>query len=454
MSRAGRPQKPLPDTPAGAVSAELRRQREQAGLTYRDLADLTGYGLATVTAACSGRRLPSWKVTRACVAACGGDEVVMRGLYEQACAAEGRPVPEPAQAVTDPPDPARAVTPEQFIACMARLRAWAGNPSLAELNQRSGGHLPPSTISGVLRRKNLPRLDLVLRYATACGLPDPAVMKWKAAWENLKGSANRAGGAAGRGTSPEEQNPTGPAPPRPQPVPPPRRTTASSMIARVTALLLTVLFALAANPTWLPASAARPAAGPVTVTLQVSGPTYVLQRGLDRNGNRALAQTIAWASAQAPHQAERTISTPAGAQVFVGNLLDAGEDTQRDAQLQALFGAYLEALDLEGSGSISTTSLTLGGLPAGTAVGLLKGTGRSVQNCSTAQWYIASSLPLIPDSTVCIFRPASPGVASLLSIRQPSARAIALGIKCWYPEGLPGTAQSTAARADLAASVP
>ena len=63
-SRAGRTQTaPLPDDPVAMVSAELRRLRDQAGLTYRDLADLAGYSLATVTAACSGRRLPSWRVT-------------------------------------------------------------------------------------------------------------------------------------------------------------------------------------------------------------------------------------------------------------------------------------------------------------------------------------------------------------------------------------------------------
>ena len=160
-----RRQSPLPDAVVSAVSAELQRQREQAGLTYRDLADIAGYSLATVTAACGGRRLPSWKATRAIVEACGGDADAMRGLYEQACTAEGRPLPESAEAVTDPPDPAEAETPEQLVACMARLRSWAGSPSLAKLNLRSGGHLPPTTISGVLRRKSLPRRDLVMRYA-------------------------------------------------------------------------------------------------------------------------------------------------------------------------------------------------------------------------------------------------------------------------------------------------
>ena len=59
VSRPGRPQNPLPDGPAADVAAELRRLRERAGLTFRALADDSGYSLATATAALGGRRLPS-----------------------------------------------------------------------------------------------------------------------------------------------------------------------------------------------------------------------------------------------------------------------------------------------------------------------------------------------------------------------------------------------------------
>jgi hypothetical protein len=120
----------------------------------------------------------------------------------------------------------------------------------------------------------------------------------------------------------------------------------------------------------------------------------------------------------------------------------------------AQHAAYLEAIDLEGSGTISTTSLTLGGLPAGTAVGLLQGTGWSVESCSAAWWYIASSVPLIPDSTVCIFGPAVPGMASLLSMRQRSARAIALQINSLVPGRASGRRPVLRAGADLAVSAP
>ena len=61
------------------------------------------------------------------------------------------------------PTPGCTATPAQLVASMKQLRAWVGNPSLADLNRRSGGHLPPSTISGVLRGEGLPRRDLVVR---------------------------------------------------------------------------------------------------------------------------------------------------------------------------------------------------------------------------------------------------------------------------------------------------
>jgi DNA-binding XRE family transcriptional regulator len=209
-SQPGRPQTSLLDDPVAAVSAELRRLREQAGLTYRDLADRAGYSLATLVGASDGRRLPTWQVTHAYVVACRGDVDAIRSLYDQALTAEGRPVPDPSQAVADLPDPGRAATSAQLVASMKWLRMWAGNPSLAELNRRSGGYLPPSTISGVLRREGLPRRDLVIRYIRACGLPDSVVGQWASAWDRIKASGHTAEPASAGGESlPERQSDTG-----------------------------------------------------------------------------------------------------------------------------------------------------------------------------------------------------------------------------------------------------
>lgn len=298
VSGVGRPQNPLPDGPVAAVSAELRRQREQARLTFRDLADDAGYSLTTVTAACSGRRLPSWEVTRAIVAACGGDEDAMRVLYDRACTATGRPVPEPDRAVTDPPDPGKIITAAQLVDGMRQLRTWAGSPSLAELNRRSGGHLPPSTVSGVLRRAGLPRRELVLRYASACRLPGPAVSEWENAWDRIKGAEDTADRAAdGVHGSSEGQPDAGPAPPSTPP--------AASTIARAIAFLF--------KPFRL-----------MSFVCLMELVCFVLAPAFARPSSAPAV----------PEQA-----------------------------------------------TVSATALTLGGLPAGTEVGLLNGPGHSLANC-------------------------------------------------------------------------
>jgi hypothetical protein len=84
------------------------------------------------------------------------------------------------------PDPGAILDAAQFVEGLKLLRAWAGNPSLAELNRRSGGFgLPPSTVSEMLNRQKLPPLDRVQRYVHACGLNDDQVDDWKRAWEKI-----------------------------------------------------------------------------------------------------------------------------------------------------------------------------------------------------------------------------------------------------------------------------
>ena len=74
----------------------------------------------------------------------------------------------------------------QFVEGMKLLRARVGNPSLAELNRRSGGSgLPPSTVSEMLHRPKLPPLDRVQKYVRACGLNDDQARAWEDAWEKI-----------------------------------------------------------------------------------------------------------------------------------------------------------------------------------------------------------------------------------------------------------------------------
>jgi tetratricopeptide (TPR) repeat protein len=103
----------------------------------------------------------------------------------------------------DQPDPIADPGARAFTELLAELRRWAGQPSLRRLCQLGGtvrapsGHLvpalPPSTVSSVLRRKQLPRLDFVEAFVAAClrarrSPPDEiddAIDRWQRAWRDF-----------------------------------------------------------------------------------------------------------------------------------------------------------------------------------------------------------------------------------------------------------------------------
>ena len=186
-ARAGRPERPLDITggPTARLAGELRRLR--GSQTYRELADITELSIATLQAAAKGQRPPTWEVTRAFITACGGDEGKIRKLWEDSRTATGRPVSGDRVGSPPVPRPGEITSVGQLIAKMKQLREWDGNPSLVELNKRSGGfRLPPSTVSDMLRSQKLPRLELVLDYARAYGLDDEQVAAWEQAWHELE----------------------------------------------------------------------------------------------------------------------------------------------------------------------------------------------------------------------------------------------------------------------------
>lgn len=123
MPRAGRPERPL-HTTTGALAefaGELRRLRSPR--TYRELAAATGLSIATLRTAAAGERLPTWKVTRAFSAACGGEEGTVRKLWEDACVAAGHPIPGDYLPGQPPiPGPGEVTSPAQLVEMMSRLR--------------------------------------------------------------------------------------------------------------------------------------------------------------------------------------------------------------------------------------------------------------------------------------------------------------------------------------------
>jgi exopolysaccharide biosynthesis polyprenyl glycosylphosphotransferase len=188
VARVGRPERPLDVTsgPVARLAGELRRLRDSR--TYRELADITELSIATLQAATKGEKVPTWKVTHAFITACGGDEGMVQKLWEDARAAAGRPVPGDRPGPPPVPRAGEVTSVAKLIAMMKQLRRWDGNPSFAQLNERSGGfHLPPSTVSDMLRSQKLPRLELVSAYVRAFHLDEEQAAAWEQAWHELNG---------------------------------------------------------------------------------------------------------------------------------------------------------------------------------------------------------------------------------------------------------------------------
>ncbi len=76
------PEKPLsPDDSLAQFAEDLRQLRHHADdISYRSLAERVDVSPSALSQAASGRKLPTWNVTRAFVKGCGGDEKVW---YEQ-----------------------------------------------------------------------------------------------------------------------------------------------------------------------------------------------------------------------------------------------------------------------------------------------------------------------------------------------------------------------------------
>jgi transcriptional regulator with XRE-family HTH domain len=70
--------------PRAQLALRLRALRDGSGLTLRQVAARSGYSLAALSNAESGRRLPSWDLVEAFVRSCGSDPARWRQLWEVA----------------------------------------------------------------------------------------------------------------------------------------------------------------------------------------------------------------------------------------------------------------------------------------------------------------------------------------------------------------------------------
>jgi hypothetical protein len=81
---------------------------------------------------------------------------------------------------TGKPDPALACTAAEFVEAMRRMKRWTGwgYRQLEKRAAAAGQTLPRSTITAALTRDTLPREDMIVAFAHACGCDEEEAARW------------------------------------------------------------------------------------------------------------------------------------------------------------------------------------------------------------------------------------------------------------------------------------
>ncbi|RKE02891.1 helix-turn-helix transcriptional regulator [Streptomyces sp. TLI_171] len=224
-----------------ALATWLRQQRERLGTpSYKAMAKDSNLHPTVLSRAASGRTVPSWPVVEAYATLCGADLSEARRLWSKARYEQERRRRHERTSLASPAfkdkvralHEAEAVHPQVIVdfdaLCQAMIeaRARAGQPSLAELQQRAGrtpdgraNRLPASSLSAILRRRLPPRRDHVTAFTQALHLKPAAVADWEAAWDRAMDRTRRAGRRAAARTRSAPPPPPD-TPPTSDPAPP------------------------------------------------------------------------------------------------------------------------------------------------------------------------------------------------------------------------------------------
>ncbi|MDN3357349.1 hypothetical protein [Actinomadura sp. DC4] len=93
------------------------------------------------------------------------------------------------------PDPLLADTPEGFVAAMRAYHAWAGNPSLREMERRCAKQISYSTFRTMLNGGSLPaKLASVETFVRVLGGTTEDLQRWATAWRRIAMNGDEAGG--------------------------------------------------------------------------------------------------------------------------------------------------------------------------------------------------------------------------------------------------------------------
>ncbi|MEV2211190.1 helix-turn-helix transcriptional regulator [Streptomyces sp. NPDC050997] len=163
----------------------LRSGRDEAALTYEELATRTEYSADTLARAASGRSVPQkLAVVLAYAKACGRNAKEAERLWKQARRDEAR-----AQGVFSGHRSGVHISVVKDFAdlhsAIVDLYQDDGSPPLRTLDARLGGlgRLPHSTVGRVLKGSSTPSRSFVAAFAEACNVRKADLPEWTKAWD-------------------------------------------------------------------------------------------------------------------------------------------------------------------------------------------------------------------------------------------------------------------------------
>jgi hypothetical protein len=167
------------ETALAALISWVHARLDDTETTYTQLARDMAYDRSWVSRSLSGRRLPPWPLVYAVAARSGMSPDEARRLWDAAATAGQQ---RHAQAAQGYP-PAVLHSYGELRDALGQLVAARVSSQRELVRRDASGQLTRSTIGAVLRRKRSLSREVLHSTVTACGLDEPAIAAWLAAWD-------------------------------------------------------------------------------------------------------------------------------------------------------------------------------------------------------------------------------------------------------------------------------
>ncbi|GAA0452493.1 helix-turn-helix transcriptional regulator [Streptomyces olivaceiscleroticus] len=178
----GRPETPIatPDLALRKLAEWLRKQRNDARITYFEMAEQTVFSMATLSRATTGERIPKLPVVEAYARACGASVKEARRLWRAARYSEYRQTHPRSYAVRL--DLVRE--PADMVTALQHLYYRAGAMPIDEMERRAGGHgeLPHTTLLRMVHGQTMLSRPQLAAFLKVCEVPPTEHAQWTRAW--------------------------------------------------------------------------------------------------------------------------------------------------------------------------------------------------------------------------------------------------------------------------------